>query len=120
MPAKGINKCRDKATSSHETIDSKIHPIAFKQRDAAKKANNKKTKQKATVQISPQDHHCRQQKNTPRSFQTFSVEYYGKQHRRNVWRNREIDIRVRSRKSGIKQTRGQDGNTDSNRGSAAA
>src|SRR5947209_7678335 len=102
MPAKRIDKCRDKATASHETIDFKIHPIAIKQRHAAKNADNNKTKQKAAMQISPQHHHCRQQKNPPRSFQTFPVEYYGKQHRRNVRRSGEIDIRVRRRKSWIK------------------
>jgi hypothetical protein len=120
MPAEGINKRRDKATAPHQTIDSKIHPIALEQRHAAKNADNKQTKQKSAMQISPQDHDCGQQKNTLRSFQTFAVEYYGKQHRRNVWRSGEIDIRVRRRKSGIKQTRGQNGNADRNRGGAVA
>jgi hypothetical protein len=72
------------------------------------------------VQIGPQGHDYRQQKNPPRSFQTFSVEYYGEQHRRNVRRSGEIDIRVCRGKSGIKQARGQNGNADRNRGSAAA
>jgi len=40
------------------------------------------------------------------SFQTFSVEYYGKQHGRNIRRSGEIDIRVRRRKSWVKQTCG--------------
>src|SRR5580692_10185533 len=104
MPAKRINKCRDKATNSRETIDFKIHPIPSKQCHSAKNTNNKKTKQKPAMQISPQDHNCGQQKPS-RSFQTFSVEYHGKQHRRDVWRNGEINIRIR-RESGVKQTRG--------------
>src|SRR6476620_3964111 len=105
MPAKRINKRRDKATNSHEAIDFEIHPIAPKQGHAAKNTNNK-TDQKATMQIGPQDHDCRQQKATLCSFQTFSVEYYGKQHGRNIRRSGEIDIRVRRRKSWVKQTCG--------------
>src|ERR1700751_940977 len=106
MPAKRINNCRDEATDTHETIDLETHPITFKQRHAAKNTNNNQTKQKTTMQISPQDHDCRQQKNPPRSFQTFAAEYYSKQHRRNVWRSGQINIRVRRREGGIKQTSG--------------
>src|SRR5258707_6702718 len=102
MPAKRINKCRDKATDSRETIDCKVDPIPPKQRHAAKNANNKKTKHKAAMQISPKGHHHRQQK-TSRFFQTFCVENYAKQHRGSVWRSGEIAIWGR-RKSGVKQT----------------
>jgi len=53
MPAKRINKRRDKATNSHEATDFEIHPIAPKQRQAAKNTNNNKTDQKAAMQIGP-------------------------------------------------------------------
>jgi hypothetical protein len=105
MPAKRIDKRRHKATDSDQAVDFEIHPIASEQRHAAKNTDNKQAEQKATVQIGPQDHKRRQQKVAPRSFQTFSVEYYGKQHGRNIRRSSEIDIRVRRRKSRIKQTR---------------
>src|ERR1700730_9921993 len=104
MPAERINKCCNKATDSRESIDFKIYTIPSKQNRATENPNNKKTKQKAAMQISPQDHNRRQQK-TLRSFQTFSVEYYAKQYSTNVWRSGEINIWVR-RKSGVKQTRG--------------
>src|ERR1700687_2890377 len=118
MPGKRINKCCNTATDSREAIDFKIYSIPSKQSRAAKNTNNEKTKQKAAMQISPKDHNYRQQK-TRRSFQTFSVEYYAKQHRSHVWRSGEINIRVR-RKSGVKQTRGKNRNTNcSYRGSAA-
>src|SRR5882724_3341133 len=112
MPAKRIDECCNKATESRETVDFKVYPVPPEQSRAAKNTNNKKTKQKATMQIGPQDHNYRQQK-TPRSFQTFSVEYYAKQHRRNVWRSGEIRIWERQ-KSGVKQTRGKNGNTNCN------
>src|ERR1700719_1541255 len=103
MPAERINKCCNKATDFREAIYFKIYPIPSKQCRATENTNNKKTKQKATMQISPQDHNCRQQK-TLRSFQTFPVEYYAKQYSGNVWRSGEVNIWVR-RKSGVKQTR---------------
>jgi hypothetical protein len=105
VPAEGVNKRCNKAADPHETIDFKIYPIPSEQCHAAKNTNNKKTNQKAAMQISPQEHKCRQQKEALRSFQTLSIEYYAKQHRRNVWRGGEINIRVR-RKGGVKQTRG--------------
>ena len=109
-----------KATDSDEAIDSEIQPIASEQRDAAKNADNKKAEQKAAMQIGPQDHECRQQKASPRSFQAFSVEYDGEQHGGNIRRNGEIDIWVCGRESGIEQTRRQNGNANCNhRGSAA-
>src|ERR1035438_767028 len=118
MPAKRIDKYCNEATDSRETVDFKIYPIPSEQSRAAKNADNKKTKQKAAMQINPKDHHRRQQKPT-RSLQTFSVEYYAKQHSRSVWRSGEINIR-RRRKRGVEQTRGKNGNTNSNcRGSAA-
>src|SRR6266436_4622235 len=107
MPAKGIDKCCNKATDSRENIDFKICQIPPKQCHAAKNTDNKKTKQKTAMQISPQDHDCGQQKPS-RSFQAFFVEYYAKQHSRDVWRSGEINIWVR-RKSGVKQTRGKNG-----------
>jgi hypothetical protein len=112
MPAERIYKYCNKATDSRETVDFKIYPIPSEQSCAAKNANNKKTKQKATMQISPKDHNYRQQK-TSRSFQAFSVENYAKQHGRSVWRSGEINIWGR-RKSGVKQARGENGNANRN------
>jgi hypothetical protein len=112
MPAERIDKYCNKATDSRETVDFKIYPIPSEQSRAAKNANNKKTKQKATMQISPKDHNYRQQK-TSRSFQAFSVENYAKQHGRSVWRSGEINIWGR-RKSGVKQARGENGNANRN------
>src|SRR3977135_783420 len=97
MPTKRIDKCCNKATHSRQTINFKICPIPSEQSRAAKKTNNKKTKQKTAVQISPQDHNYRQQKNCRQqeklsSLQTFSIEYHAKQHCRNVWRSGEVNI----------------------------
>src|SRR5882724_7246121 len=118
MPAKRVDKYCKKATDRRETVVFKIHPIPPEQSHSAKNANNKKAKQKATVQINPKDHHHRQQK-TSRSFQTFSVENYAKQHSGSVRRSGEINIWGR-RKRGVKQTRGENGYTNCNcRGSAA-
>src|SRR5260370_32684147 len=94
MPAKWIDECRNKATDTRKTIDFELSPIPFKQRHSAKNTNNKKTKQKTAMQISPQDHNRGQQKPS-RSFHTFSVEYNRKQHRTNVRRNGRIKIRIR-------------------------
>jgi hypothetical protein len=102
MPAERIDKYSNKATDSDQAIDFKIYPIPSEQSRATKNTNNKKTNQKATMQISPKDHHHRQQK-TSRSFQTFCVEDYAKQHSGNVWRGGEISIWERQ-KSGVKQT----------------
>src|SRR6266481_1201451 len=110
MPAKRVDKYCKKATDRRETIVFKIHPIPSEQSHSAKNANNKKAKQKATMQINPKDHHHRQQK-TSRSFQTFSVENYAKQHSGSVWRSREIRI-WGCRKSRIEQARRGDGNTN--------
>src|SRR5580704_607984 len=104
MPAERIDQRCNQAADSHETIDSKIYPIPSKQCNAAKDANNKKTEQKAAMQIDPQDHNCRQQK-APLSFQAFSVKHHGKQHGGNVWRGGEINIRVRL-KGRVEQARG--------------
>jgi hypothetical protein len=112
MPAKRINKYCNKATDAREAVDFKIYPIPSEQSRAAKNANNKKTKHKAAMQISPKDHNYRQQK-TSRSFQTFSVENYAKQHSGSVRRSGEINIWGR-RKRGVKQTRGENGNTNCN------
>lgn len=118
MPAERIDEDCNEATGSREAVDFKIYPIPSEQSRAAKNANNKKPKQEATMQIGPKDHYYGQQK-TSRSFQTFSVENYAKQHRRNIWRSGEIDIWGR-RKSGVKQTRGKNRNTNCNcRGSGA-
>src|SRR5258708_716833 len=100
MPAEWIDECCNKAADSRKNIDFKICPIPSKQCHAAKNTDSKKTKQKTAMQIGPQDHDYRQQKPS-RSLQAFSVEYYAKQHRRNVWRSGEIDIWIR-RKSGVK------------------
>src|SRR5260370_41159890 len=110
MPAKRIDKYCNESTDSRQAVDFTICPIPSEQGRAAKNANNKKTEQKAAMQIGPKDHHHRQQK-TSRSFQTFCVKNYAKQHRRSVWRSGEIDI-WGGRKSGVKQTRGENGNTN--------
>src|ERR1035438_6609185 len=99
MPAKRIDKYCNEATDSRETVDFKICPIPSEQSRAAKNADNKKTKQKAAMQINPKHHHRRQQKPS-RSLQTFSVEYYAKQHGRSVWRSGEINIRSEERRVG--------------------
>jgi hypothetical protein len=118
MPAERIDKYCNKATGSRETVDFKIYPIPSEQSRAAKNANNKKTKHKAAMQISPKGHNYRQQK-ASRSFQAFSVENYAKQHGGSVRRSGEINIWGR-RKRGVKQTRGENGYTNCNcRGSAA-
>src|SRR5471030_453492 len=118
MPAKRIDEYCDKATGSREAVDSKIHPIPSQQSRAAKNADNKKTKQKSAMQIDPKEHDHRQQK-TSRSFQAFCVENDAKQHRAGVWRNGKITIRSRC-KGGVKQTRGEHGNTNCNRRGSAA
>jgi hypothetical protein len=112
MQAKRIDKYSNKATDAREAVNFKIYPIPSEQSRAAKNANNKKTKHKAAMQISPKEHNCRQQK-TSRSFQTFSVENYAKQHSGNVRRSGEINIWGR-RKRGVKQTREENGNTNCN------
>src|ERR1700687_4469653 len=112
MPAKRIDKYCNKATGSRQAVDSKIYPIASQQSRAEKNANNKKTKQKAAMQIDPKGHDHRQEK-TSRSFQAFCVESYAKQHSAGVWRNGEINIRGR-RKRGVKQAREEHGNTNCN------
>jgi hypothetical protein len=114
MPAKRIDKYCDKAADSRETVDFKIYPIPSEQSHAAENANNKKAKQKATVQIGPKDHH-HGQPNTSRSFQTFCVENYAKQHSRSVWRSGEINVWRSRFKSRVKQTRGENGNTNRDR-----
>jgi hypothetical protein len=112
MPAKRIDKYCNKATDAREAVDLEIYPIPSEQSRAAKNANNKKTKQKAAMQISPKDHNHRQQK-ASRSFQTFSVKNYAKQHSGSVRRSGEINIWGR-RKRGVKQTRGENGYTNCN------
>src|SRR6267378_6017274 len=104
MPAERIDKYCNEATDSREAVDLEICPIPPEQSHAAKNADNKKTKQKAAMQIGPKDHHHRQQEPS-RSFQTFCVENYAKQHGSRVWRGGEINIGGR-RKRGVKQTRG--------------
>src|SRR5260370_5654943 len=103
MPTKRIEKDCNEATDSRQAVDFTICPIPSEQGRAAKNANNKKTEQKAAMQIGPKDHHHRQQK-TSRSFQTFCVENYAKQHGISVWRSGEIDICGR-RKTGVKERR---------------
>ena len=104
MPAERIDKYCNEATNSREAVDFQICPIPSEQSRAAKNANNKKTKHKAAMQISPKGHHHRQQE-TSRSFQTFCEENDAKQHGGGVWRSGEINIRGR-RKGGVEQTRG--------------
>ena len=70
------------------------------------------------MQIGPKEHHHGQQEPS-RFFQTFSVENYAKQHGGSVRRSGEIDI-WRRRKGGIKQTRGENGNTNRERRGPAA
>ena len=70
------------------------------------------------MQIDPEEHQCRQQE-ASRSSQTFPVENYAKQHGGSVRRSGEIDI-WRRRKGGIKQARGENGNTNRNRRGSAA
>src|SRR5262249_28067430 len=118
MPAKRIDKYCDKATDPCETIDFEIAPIPSEQSCAAKDANDKKTDQKATVQISPKDHDHGQQK-ASRSFQAFCVENDAKQHRGCVWRSGEINVRRRD-KRGVKQTGGEHGDTNCNCGCSGA
>jgi hypothetical protein len=107
MQAKRIDKYCNKATDAREAVDFEIDPIPSEQSRAAKNANNKKTKHKAAMQISPKGHNYRQQK-ASRSFQAFSVENYAKQHSGSVRRSGEINIWGR-RKRGVKQTRGENG-----------
>src|ERR1700676_63370 len=59
MPAERIDKYSNKATDSHETIDLKIYPIPSEQSRAAKNSNNKKTNQKAAMQITPKTNNHR-------------------------------------------------------------
>jgi hypothetical protein len=112
MQAKRIDKYCNETTDAREAVDFKIYPIPSEQSRATKNANNKQTKQKATMQICPKDHNQRQQK-TSRSFQTFSVENYAKQHSGSVRRSCEINIWDR-RKTGVEQTSGENGNTNCN------
>jgi hypothetical protein len=60
MPAEGIDEYCNEATNSRETVDFEICPIPSEQSRAAKNADDKKTKQKAAMQINPKDHHRRQ------------------------------------------------------------
>src|SRR5882672_12963317 len=112
MPAKRIDKYCNKATDAREAVDLEIYPIPSEQSRAAKNANNKKTKHKAAIQISPKGHHHRQQKPS-RSLQAFSVENYAKQHSGSVRRSGEINIWGR-RKRGVEQTRRKNGNPNCN------
>src|ERR1700719_3108358 len=97
MPAERIDKYRNETADSRQAVDFEICPIPPEQRHAAKHANNKKTKQKAAMEIGPKDHHQRQH-NPSRSFQTFCVKNDAKQHCGSVWRNREINIRWRCKR----------------------
>ena len=112
MPAERIDEYCNKAADSGETVDSEIYPIPPEQSRAAKNADNKKTEQKAAMQIGPKDHD-RWQQEPSRPFQTFAEENDAKQHGRSVWRSGEINIWGR-RKRGVKQTRGEHGNTNCN------
>src|SRR5579871_2805636 len=101
MPAKRIDECRNKATKSRQTEDLSTYPISPEQCHAAKNTDDKEAKQKAAMQIGPQDHDARQQKAS--FFQTFFIEYHAKQDRSHVWRRGDVNIRI-GRESGIKQT----------------
>src|ERR1700733_8094882 len=110
MPAKRIDEYRDEATKSRKTVDLEVYPIPPEQSHTAKNADNKKTKQKAAMQIGPKHHHHRQQEPS-RSFQTFNVENYAKQHGRGVRRSGDINIGG-CRERRVKQTRGEYRNTN--------
>ena len=56
MPAKWIDERCNKATGPRETVDLEIYPIPSEQSHAAENADNKKTEQKAAMQIDPKDH----------------------------------------------------------------